>query len=122
MQRRQCLCDDRYRACSHIGPDFLGPVGEDDARLRLRVGRQGGAQPARHLSRDLDPGQSRANDQHRVPPGRAWLARQPGEMRTEAHCRLIGVDIKSMLPQPRDWRSDQSAAEGEDHAIVGELG
>jgi len=31
-----CLCDDRYRAFAHIRPDFLGPVGEDDARLRLR--------------------------------------------------------------------------------------
>ena len=42
-------------------------------------------------------------------------------MRAETHCRLIGVDIECMFPQSRDRRPDQSAAEAEDHAIIGKL-
>ena len=88
----------------------------------MRIVRHAGAEPARHLGRDLDSGQPPADDQHRVPFDRPWLTGQPSEVRAEQRGGLVRVDIEGVLSQPRNRRADQSAAEGEDHAIVRELG
>ena len=81
-----------------------------------------GGQPGWHFRRDFDPGQSGADDQYGILPGGARLAAEPSEMRAETHCRFISIDIECVLPQSRDRRPYQSAAEAEDHPIIGKLG
>ena len=100
-------------ALAHVRPDPLGAVGKNDARLRLGVGRQGGAatEPASPVATST-PGQSGADHEHGGAPGRAWRAGEPGEMRAKTHRGVIGVDIECMLAESRDGRPDEATARG----------
>ena len=76
------------------------------------------AQSRRQLGRGLDPGQPAADHQRGEPAGRGGSGRQRVEMRRQPRGRVIGIDVETVLGQPRDRRPHKFAAEREDQPVV----
>jgi hypothetical protein len=110
---RQRRLDHRPGVRAHVGAD-----------LRVAVNQHGvgGApqprgQPAGEFAGGLDPGQSGTDHHHGVARRARCPVGQRGQMRVEAHRRVIGVDVESELGQPGDVGLDDVAA-GRDHQTV----
>jgi hypothetical protein len=74
---------------------------------------------AGQFARGLDTGQARADDDDRVGSGVGGTVGQCGEMTTQLHRAVKGVDVETEFGQAGDVGLDQLAAQSDDQPVIG---